>query len=53
MLRTKDRRKTYDLSAVKFSQDGERLVIASRAGTLHFYDVKTGQYSPTYLDLKK
>ena len=49
MLRTKDRRKTYDVSAVKFSQDGERLVIASRAGTLHFYDVKIGQYSPTYL----
>lgn len=54
MLMTKDRRKkTYDVSAVKFSQDGERLVIASRAGTLHFYDVKIGQYSPTYLDLKK
>ena len=55
MLRARDRHRhqTYDVSAVKFSQDGKRLVIASRWGTLHFYDVKIGQYSPTYLDLKK
>ncbi len=54
MLRTRDIRilQTANVSAVKFSQDGERLVIASRWGTLHFYDVKIGQYSPTYLDLK-
>lgn len=53
MLMTKDRHKTYDISAVKFSPDGTHLRIASRAGTLHFYDVKIGQYSPTYLDLTK
>lgn len=53
MLTTKDRRKTYDVSAVKFSQDSGHLVIASRAGTLHFYELKNGQYRPTYLDLKK
>ena len=51
LLRTIDRRKTYDVSAVQFSQDGERLVIASRSGTLHFYDVKIGQYTPTYVEL--
>lgn len=50
MFRTRDRRQTYDVSAVKFLQDGKRLVIASRWGTLHFYTI--GQYSPTYLNFK-
>lgn len=53
MLRTKNRRKTYDVSAVQFSPDGTHLRIASRAGTLHFYDVKIGQYSRPYFRLKK
>ncbi len=52
MLMTRDRRKTYDVSAVKFSQDGERLVLASRAGTLHVYAVKIGQYLPTSVELE-
>jgi len=51
MLRTKERRKTYDVSAVQFSPDAKHLRIASRAGTLHFYDVQIGQYTPTYVEL--
>ena len=52
VIRTGRLRKTNDISAAKFSLDGKDLIIASRAGTLHFCEVETGRYRQEYLDLK-
>ena len=43
-------KKTDDVSAAKFSQDGKYLIIASRAGTLHICSAETGRYQQESFD---
>lgn len=43
-------RKTDDVSAAKFSQDGKHLIIASQAGTLHVCNAETGRYQQKSFD---